>query len=100
VHAASGAVKWKVSTGAAWPEEATADPTGRFVALALNDGTLLVLDAKDGHALTPPLRANHGQVTNVSISLDGARPCRCARRHVALGEPPRGAVVACLSVSN
>jgi WD40 repeat protein/DNA-binding SARP family transcriptional activator len=82
VDADTGAVKWKVSTGAAWAEEATADPTGRFIALALNDGTLLVLDAKNGHALAPPLRANDGEVDNVSISPDG--------RYIATsGTPPR-----------
>ena len=64
------------------PAEATADPTGRYIAVATSIGTLLILDAKDGHALAPPLQANDGPVLNVSISPDG--------RYIATaGEPPR-----------
>jgi WD40 repeat protein/DNA-binding SARP family transcriptional activator len=82
VDAVTGAVRLRASTGAAWAEEATADPTGRFIALAQNGGTLLLVDAKDGRALAPPLRANDGEVFNVSISPNG--------RYIATsGEPPR-----------
>ena len=64
------------------PVEATADPTGRFIALAMGAGTLRILDAKDGHALAPPLPANAGEALNVSISPDG--------HYIAIsGEPPR-----------
>ena len=42
----------------------------------------MILDAKDGHALAPPLQANDGPVLNVSISPDG--------RYIATsGQPPR-----------
>ena len=82
IDATSGAVKLRVSTGAAWAEEAAADPSGRFIALAGNDGTLRIVDATDGRALSPPLRANDGEVINVSVSPDG--------RYVsATGSPPR-----------
>jgi WD40 repeat protein len=82
VDATTGAVKLHVPTGNASAEEATADPTGRYLALAVGDGTLRVIDAKDGHPLAPPLRANEGEVLNVSISPDG-------RYISASGEPPR-----------
>jgi WD40 repeat protein len=48
-----------------------ADPTGRFIALAMEDGTLRIFDANDGHLLTPPLRANRTETFNVSVSPDG-----------------------------
>jgi WD40 repeat protein len=83
VDAATGAVQLQVPTGVV--EEATADPTGRFIALAMNDGTLRIIDATDGHALAPPLQANDGPAINVSISPDG--------RYIATsGSPPRLAV--------
>jgi WD40 repeat protein len=82
VDARTGAVKLRVPTGTGWAEETTMDPAGRFMALALNDGTLLIRDPKDGHALAPPLRANDGEVFNVSISPDG-------RYIVTNGDPPR-----------
>jgi WD40 repeat protein/DNA-binding SARP family transcriptional activator len=82
VDARTGAVKLRLPTGTGWAEETTMDPAGRFIALALNDGTLLIRDAKDGHALAPPLRANDGEVFNVSVSPDG-------RYIVTNGDPPR-----------
>ena len=64
------------------PLEATADPTGRYIAVVMTDGTLWILDANDGDALAPPLQANDGFVLNVSISPDG--------RYIATaGDPPR-----------
>jgi WD40 repeat protein len=61
------------------PLEAIADPTGGYIAAAMSDGTLWILDAKDGHTLAPPLQANDGFV---SISPNG--------RYIATaGEPPR-----------
>ena len=82
IDAHTGEVKVRVPTGAAWAEEAAADPTGRFIALVCNDGTLRIVDAADGHPLSPPLRANDGEVFNVSISPDG-------RYIAASGGPPR-----------
>jgi hypothetical protein len=82
VDATTGTVKLRVGTGRAWAAEAAEDPTGRFIALAMNDRTLRVLDAKDGHPLAPPQPANDGELNNVSISPDG--------RYIATsGEPPR-----------
>jgi len=71
VDATSGAVKLHVQTGAALPVEAVADPTGRYLAVGTTIGTLLVLDAKDGQPLAPPLPANDGSLLNISISPDG-----------------------------
>jgi WD40 repeat protein len=82
IDATTGAVKLQVPTGAALPMEATADPTGRYIAVATRAGTLLILDAENGQALAPPLQANDGPVLNVSISPDG--------HYIATaGEPPR-----------
>ena len=62
-----------------------ADPTGRYIAVGTVAGTLLFLDAKDGHTLAPALQANDGPVLNVSVSPNG--------RYVATaGQPPRLAV--------
>jgi WD40 repeat protein len=80
IDATTGAVKLRVGTGAAWAVEASEDPTGRFIALAMSDGMLQILDAKDGHLLAPPQRASDGLVFNVSISPDG-------RYIAAAGEP-------------
>jgi WD40 repeat protein len=85
VDATSGAVKLRVDTKAALPIEAAADPAGRYLAVGTGAGTLLFLDAKDGHPLAPPLQANDGSVHNISISPDG--------RYVSTaGQPPRLAV--------
>jgi len=82
VDATSGAVELQVPLGPALPIEAAADPTGHFLAVATTLGTLLILDAEDGHALAPPLQANDGPLINVSISPDG-------RYIAAAGQPPR-----------
>ncbi len=85
VDATSGGVKLRIDTGAALPVEAAADPTGRYIAVGTTAGTLLFLDATDGHPLAPALQANDGSVQNVSISPNG--------RYVATaGQPPRLAV--------
>jgi DNA-binding SARP family transcriptional activator/WD40 repeat protein len=82
VDATSGEVTLQVPTGAAVPAEAAADPTGRYIAVGTSTGTLLIMDAEDGHTLAPPLHANDGPVKNVSISPDG--------RYIATaGQPPR-----------
>jgi WD40 repeat protein len=81
VDATTGAIKLRVPTGV-FLGEVTADPSGKYLALAMGDGTLRILDAKDGHALAPPLRANDGEVFNVSVSPDG--------RYISVsGYPPR-----------
>jgi DNA-binding SARP family transcriptional activator/WD40 repeat protein len=85
VDATSGEVRLRADTKAALPTEAVADPAGRFMAVGTLAGTLLFLDANDGHALAPPLQANDGPVLNVSISPNG--------RYVSTsGQPPRLAV--------
>jgi WD40 repeat protein len=71
IDATTGAVKLPVGTGAAWAVEAAEDPAGRFIALAMSNGMLQILDARDGHPLAPPQRASDGPVFNVSISPDG-----------------------------
>jgi WD40 repeat protein len=82
VDATSGAVKLRVDTKAALPVEAVVDPNGRYIAVSTTAGTLLFLDANDGHALAPALQANDGPVINVSISPNG--------RYIATaGQPPR-----------
>jgi len=82
LDATTGAVKLRVSTGDATVLEAAADPNGRFIALAMSDGTLRLADPADGHLLAPPMLANAGPILNVSISPDG--------RYIATsGEPPR-----------
>lgn len=80
IDASTGAPRWVVptSTGAV---EAAYDPAGRFVAVGLNDGTLQILAAADGHSLAPLLRGNAGVVYNVSVSPDG-------RYLAASGSPP------------
>jgi WD40 repeat protein len=81
IDATTGAVKLRIDTGAAGASEAAEDPAGRFIALAMDDGMLQILDAKHGHPLAPAQRANDGPVHNVSISPDG--------RYIATsGEPP------------
>jgi WD40 repeat protein len=70
VDATTGAVKLRADTGPSEAEEATEDPSGRFIALGMLDGTLWILDAKNGRALAPPLRAADASLINVSISPD------------------------------
>ena len=71
VDASTGAVRVEVPTPGAVVYEAAADPKGRFVAAAMSDGTLRVIDANDGHALAPPLQATDAEAFNVSVSPDG-----------------------------
>jgi DNA-binding SARP family transcriptional activator/WD40 repeat protein len=71
VDVQSGDVRWKVTFDDTYAAEAVADPLGRFVAVALDDGTLRILDMHDGHALAPPLSAIAGETINVSVSRDG-----------------------------
>jgi WD40 repeat protein len=82
VDATTGDEKLRIETGGAGPIEATEDPTGRYVAVVTDDGTLLLFDAQNGHPLAPPLQANDGQAYNVSVSPDG--------RYISTtGSPPR-----------
>ncbi len=71
VDATSGAVQFRVPIPGTMLDEAAADPTGRFIAMAVDDGTLRIVDAHDGHLLAPPLTANVGASINVSVSPDG-----------------------------
>ena len=82
LDAMTGAVRLRVDTKEALPQEAAADPTGRYLVVGTITGSLLILDAEDGHLLAPPLQANEGTVNNVSISPDG-------RYIAASGQPPR-----------
>ena len=85
VDAATGAVEVRMNTNADLPMDAVADPTGRYIAVGAASGRLLILDAKDGHALAPALQADDGPVLNVSVSPDG--------RYISTaGQPPRLAV--------
>jgi WD40 repeat protein len=85
VDATTGAITLRVDTKAAAPTEAVADPMSRYIAIGTTIGTLLILDARDGHALSPPLQANDGPLLNVSLSPDG--------RYISTaGQPPRLAV--------
>jgi DNA-binding SARP family transcriptional activator/WD40 repeat protein len=85
IDATTGAVKLHVNTGVSDPYEAAEDPSGRYIALGMGDGTLLILDAKGGHALAPPLKAADGSVNNVSISPDG--------RYIAISGNPASLTV-------
>ena len=81
LDAVTGQVRLRLPFGKTIVGEVTADPTGRYLALAMVDGTLRILDATDGHPLAPPLKANSGAAINVSISPNG--------RYVAVsGFPP------------
>jgi DNA-binding SARP family transcriptional activator/WD40 repeat protein len=71
LNATTGAVKLDVNTGPAEVVEAPEDPSGRFIALGMDDGTLRIVDAKNGHPLAPPQRAADGPIHNVSISPNG-----------------------------
>ena len=82
VDATTGAVRLRVDTKDSLPQEVVADPKGRYLVVGTSTGSLLVLDAEDGHLLAPPLQANEGAVANVSVSPDG-------RYIAASGQPPR-----------
>jgi len=71
VDATTGVPRFRVQLGSATAVEVAVDPRDRFVALGLDDGSLLVLDTRTGRALSPRLRAIAGDVLNVSISPDG-----------------------------
>jgi DNA-binding SARP family transcriptional activator/WD40 repeat protein len=71
LDAVTGQVRLRLPFGKAEISEVTADPTGRYLAVAVTDGTLRIVDAVDGHALAPPLKANSGAAYNVSISPNG-----------------------------
>jgi WD40 repeat protein len=71
VDARTGSIRFRVATGSVAVGEVAADPTGRFLALAMNDGSVRVVDARDGHLLASPLDASSGSAINVSVSPDG-----------------------------
>jgi WD40 repeat protein len=71
VDARTGSVRFRVVTGSVAVGEVAADPAGRFLALSMNDGSVRVVDARDGHPLASPLNASSGSAINVSVSPDG-----------------------------
>jgi WD40 repeat protein len=71
VDAQTGRRLFQVPLSRSGPNEVAPDPRGRFLVVALNDGTVLFLDARDGHRLAPPTSATIGNVFNVSVSPDG-----------------------------
>ncbi len=71
VDARTGSVSFRVATGSVAVGEVAADPAGRFLALSMNDGSVRVVDARDGHPLVSPLNASSGSAINVSVSPDG-----------------------------
>jgi DNA-binding SARP family transcriptional activator/WD40 repeat protein len=71
LDALTGQVRLRLPFGKVQVGEVTADPTGRYLAVGMSDGTLRIIDAHDGHALAPPLKANSGAAFNVSISPNG-----------------------------
>jgi WD40 repeat protein len=82
MDATTGRITLHVPTGTDPPQDAAADPTGRYLAVGTVKGRLLVFDAHDGHPLAPPMQANDGMIINVSISPDG--------RYISTaGSPPR-----------
>jgi DNA-binding SARP family transcriptional activator/WD40 repeat protein len=82
VDATTGDVRLRVPLTGGIAYEVAADPKGRFLAAAMSDGTLRVIDSGDGHALAPPLQATEGEAFNVSVSPDGS--------YIAVsGWPPR-----------
>jgi DNA-binding beta-propeller fold protein YncE len=71
VDAQTGRQLLDVPLSRSGPNEVAADPRGRFLVVALNDGTVLFLDARNGHRLAPPTSATVGNVFTVSVSPDG-----------------------------
>ena len=71
LDAVTGQVRLRLPFGKVQVGEVTADPTGRYLAIAMLDGTLRIVDAVDGHDLAPPLKGNSGASFNVSISPSG-----------------------------
>ena len=72
VDARTGQVRRRVPFADGTVYEAAADPNGRFIAVGLSDGTLRVIDPRDGTELSPPMQATGGEAFNVSISPGGA----------------------------
>ena len=80
IDAADGAVRWHADLPA-FANEAVADPSGRVIAVGLDSGSVLFLDAASGAQLAAPAVAVLGWVANVSASPDG-------RWFSASGGPP------------
>ena len=73
LSASSGATRFQVrlpSASGLGAASVGVDPSGRFLAVGMWDGTVRFLDARDGHQLAPPTTAV-GQVNNVAVSPDG-----------------------------
>jgi hypothetical protein len=72
VDATTGDVRLEAPMEGGIVYEAAADPRGRFIAVAMSDGTLRLIDSHDGHQLAPPLQATDAEAFNVSVSPDGS----------------------------
>jgi WD40 repeat protein len=70
VDAATGVARLQAPIDGLEVSEAVEDPHARFYALAMDDGTVRFLDARDGHELAPGTSAVGGAY-NVSVSPDG-----------------------------
>jgi WD40 repeat protein len=71
MDATTGDVDLRVPLGTGSAMEAAADPRGKFLAVAMADSTVHILDPNNGRAIVPPLKAIEGQAVNLSISPDG-----------------------------
>ena len=72
VDATTGDIRLKVPLSGGVAYEVAVDPKGRFLAVAMSDGTLRVIDSRDGHELAPPIQATEGEAFNASVSPDGS----------------------------
>ncbi len=70
VDATSGAVRMRTLVPGDTPNEVAPDPRGRFLALAMDSGSVAFVDPGTGALLAPPTTAITGKVFNVSVSTD------------------------------
>ncbi len=88
VDATSGAVKLQVQTGAASPTEATADPTGRYIAVGTIAGTLLSWTPRTVTPSRPRSRPTTARCsTSRSVPTAAMSPRRVNRLALPCGTP-------------